>query len=103
MNTIKFSYNWNRKLGNIAFTTFRMHNEGKYKVGERYKIECKGVVPFNAIILDIRKLKLEQINEFIARIDTGYSLEEFKTIVRRMYKEKADTGLFDFILLLKQQ
>lgn len=36
--SIKFSYNWNQKLNCKAFTTIRIHNDGKYVVGEIYNV-----------------------------------------------------------------
>ena len=33
-------------------------------------------------------MKLHQINEYIARIDTGYSADECQNIIRTMYKNK---------------
>jgi len=103
METIKFSYNWNKKLGCLAFTTWRLHNERKYVVGKMYQIECKGVETFTAECVDIKHLMLSQVNEFIARVDTGYSVGEFKNIIYRIYKDKADTGVFDFILLIRRK
>ncbi len=38
-NKIKFSFNWNNKLENKAFTTIRIHNPNKYKTGNMYEIE----------------------------------------------------------------
>ena len=41
MKTITFSYNWNNKLGRKAFTTIRLYNPNKYKIGETYNINLK--------------------------------------------------------------
>ena len=103
IDTIKFTYNWNGKLNNHAFTTVRLHNSKKYTVGALYMIECKNITTFAARIIDIRTLKLAQFNEWMAYLDTGYNLAEFKKVVHRMYSKKVnlDTAEFDFILLVK--
>jgi len=41
-DTIKFSYNWNNKLENKAFTTIRIHNPKKYIAGKAFNIELNG-------------------------------------------------------------
>jgi hypothetical protein len=97
---IKFSYNWNNKLNCKVYTTFRLFNE-KYQYNKRYKIYLKEEHIHDAIIEDMKIMKLDQINRFIAGIDTGYSVKEFKNIVLKMYGEKAKTANFLFILLKK--
>ncbi|GIW22567.1 MAG: hypothetical protein KatS3mg068_1574 [Candidatus Sericytochromatia bacterium] len=100
-NVIAFSYNWNNKLNNNAFTTFRLHNPNKYKEGMVYKIYLKDKYLFDAKIIDIKVLKLDKINDFISYLDTGYSKEEFLNIIKKMYKkiENLEDQLFDLILL----
>lgn len=97
---IVFSYNWNNKLNCKAYTTFCLYN-GKYQIGKTYQIFLKDQHLYNAVIEDIKVLKLDQVNSFIAYIDTGYSVEEFKNIVKKMYGTKAETSLFCLILLKK--
>lgn len=97
-NEISFSYNWNNKLQCHRFTTIRAANPAKYKIGNVYDIKYKDQC-FQAQIIDIRTISLDQINEFIGGVDTGYSAEEAKTILRRMYKDKADSMKFMFMLL----
>lgn len=103
MQTINFSYNWNNKLECKAFTTIRLHNSKKYKVGELYSIRLqtsKGVeLKGHAEIVDIKTISFDQINEFIAHLDTGYNAKETKRILLKMYKTK--NKKFDFILLKK--
>lgn len=103
-DTIKFSYNWNNKLENKAFTTIRLHNDKKYIIGKTYEIELNTKPKGKAILKDKRTLKLNQLNDFISYIDTGYSVEETTQIIKRMYKniDLANT-LFDFCLLVYVQ
>ncbi len=89
MNNIHFSHNWNRKLNCPVHTTIRLRNEQKYKAGKR----CRELGPDNqdlgvVEIIDIKYIRIDQLNEFIARIDTGYSVDETKDILYRMYKKK---------------
>lgn len=103
MDAINFSYNWNNKLTNKAFTTIRLHNPNKYKTGERYAIRCNGQHKGIAILQEIRTLRLNQLNNFITYIDTGYSVPETIEILKTMYKNSRiswDTQLFDFCMLV---
>ena len=100
MKTINFTYNWNNKLDCKAFTTFRLRNPAKYKIGESYQILLKGKVVGTATIVQILPLTLDKVNEWIARLDTGYSLPEFKKLVETMYKNKVNVRMADFSLLL---
>lgn len=101
MEKIGFSYNWNGKLHTDNFTTFRLHNPKKYVIGRDYEIDLKGVSMGNRRCLDIRVLTLDQVNEWIARLDTGYGLEEFKKLVCTMYKKvpNIENQKFDLLLL----
>ncbi len=105
METIKFSYNWNKKLENTCFTTIRLQNS-KYKIGEIYTIQAKGITDFEGKIIDIKHLYLNEISEFIARIDTGYSKEKCTEIIRTMYKKSVfdwTTQKLSFILIERQK
>lgn len=101
MDEIAFSYNWNNKLDCKAFTTIRLHNPYKYRVGSFYRVGAIGH-DFNVKIIDIKVIPFGKINEYMARIDTGYSLEECKNIMRKMYSDIEDKTLVDFILLCRE-
>lgn len=99
--TINFSYNWNGKLNNKAFTTIRIHNPKKYRVGELYNIQIKETPYGTAKLKAITVLKGSQFNEYISHIDTGYNLAEMMNILKRMYpKVNIENTLFDFCLLV---
>lgn len=102
MNIMSFSHNWNRKLDCISFTTLRLHND-KYKAGDKWAVQYKhSIKPFWAQIVEKRVIRLEDINEFMARIDTGYDAYECRNILRTMYKNKGinwATQKLDFILM----
>ena len=101
---ISFSFNWNNKLSNKAFSTIRIHNPKKYQVGKVYDIELKGEALGTAVIQEIRVLKADQLNNFICYLDTGYSRTETLNILTKMYKiENLQTTYFDFCLLVFQK
>lgn len=97
MNKLNFSYNWNNKLGCKCFTTIRIQNT-KYKIGSIHEVFHKKERLGIAEVVALRELRIRDLNEFVCRIDTGYSLEETKKILRRMYKN-ADRELYNFVLL----
>ena len=103
MNKLEFNYNWNNKLQCKVFTTIRLDNP-KYTEGVKYDIVLKGESLGTAQIIGVKKMFLKDINEYIAGIDTGYSAEECKNIIMKMYP-KCDfekTKLL-FILLKYEQ
>lgn len=101
---IDFSFDWNGKVsGNVCFTTLRLHNDSKYVVGKVYGIRLKGEMKRHpAILLDKKVLYMKDLNEWVARIDTGYSLADFKGLIYQMYKNKVkniEQQRFDLLLL----
>jgi uncharacterized protein YqfB (UPF0267 family) len=103
-NEIHFSSNRNNKLSNeLSFTDFRPDSAGLC-VGKKYRVLLKKKFLFRVTILDKRTMELEQVNEWIARIDSGVSLEEFKKAIHLMYpqKEKEPKMTFCFLLMLKE-
>lgn len=98
LHEISFTRNWNNKLNCSAFTTFRIHNERR-RPGGTVDIVCeKEGIRFTAEIKAVMTTSLSEVDEFISYIDTGYPVDEFKTIIRRMHKN-ADDCLFDLIIL----
>lgn len=100
MERINFSHNWNNKLGCAAFTTIRPAGK-KYSIGTVYEAWFKDQFVARVQIVDIKEFRLGQLNEFIARLDTGYDAGTCKGIMQKMYPE-ADTMRFYLILLTKQ-
>jgi len=100
-NIIKFSYNWNGKLENKAFTTIRVHNPKKYIVGRIYQIELNGTTKGSATLQAKRVLMLNQLNEFICYLDTGYNRTETISIFNKMYSRMDLNNIyFDLCLLV---
>jgi hypothetical protein len=100
MDKIEFGYNWNGKLTNKAFTTIRLHSR-KYIVGSTFDIYLKGESKGTALLKKVKTLKIDQLNEYISYLDTGYGVTETKNILSRMYKDiDLNSALFDFCLLV---
>jgi hypothetical protein len=102
MNKLNFSFNWNNKLDCKCFTTLRLRNPNKYFLNAEFEVFLKDEFKGKVIVTEIRHIKMHDINEFIARLDTGYSKDECKNILQRMYKNADWTNQdISFILLTK--
>lgn len=100
LGVINFSYNWNNKLDCKCFTTLRLSNHNKYRTGLEYEVHLKNQRIKNARIVEIKVFTLDKINEFISRIDTGYSKEETIKIINRMYPDTINNVGRSFMLIL---
>lgn len=85
---LEFSYNWNNKLNNKAFTTIRLWNEKKYQEGRKYDVWLNSCNYGFARLVSVKRMKLADINEHIALLDTGYSADECREVIKKMYKNK---------------
>lgn len=102
MGNLGFSYNWNNKLNCDVYTTLRLTD--KYKTGDVLAVELKSNYLHNAQVVAVKKIKIEDINNYIAGVDTGYTADECKQILKTMYKHKNidwSTQPIYFILLKK--
>jgi uncharacterized protein YqfB (UPF0267 family) len=106
---IRFSYNWNNKLAGKAFTTMRLRNDSRFRTGDLYEIWLRmgkqDKLLCYATIIDIKHFRLDDLSEWMAYLDTGYSMTECKEIIRKMYKNKVkdwSTQQMSFILLKKE-
>jgi len=100
LKTIDFSTNWNNKLANRAFTTIRLKNTAKYKIGEMYSITLNKKPLATRKILDIRTFVLSELNEWICRIDTGYSLPQTIEMMKKMYPQLIERTTPFYLILL---
>lgn len=99
---ITFSHNWNGKLFCYAFTTFRLRNDAKYKVGQEYDIYLKGHEHEPVVISYIRHFKIDEISEVLWLLDTGYNKEESVNMMKTMYRnivQNWETQDISFIVL----
>jgi uncharacterized protein YqfB (UPF0267 family) len=102
MKRIDFSQNWNNKLDCQSFTTLRFKNEEKYQIGKVYEI-YEGKNQHSKLIaklLDIKEFKFHEITEWIAHLDAGCSLREFKVIIEEIYPNAdLEKAVFQLVLL----
>ena len=110
MDTLKFRFNWNNKLGCKVFTTFRIYNPLKHYVGNTFRIippeKQLELLPFNASIIIVKTCHLSNVQPAFAFIDTSYNKDEFQKIVRTMYKNHAkpvDEIVFAMLFLRKEK
>jgi len=96
---LKFSYNWNHKLDCDAFTTIRVFNPMSHIVGNKCNIILKDEQIGTGTIMAINRFLLDKMSPFIAYLDTGYSVEECKNIMHRMYKN-IDFSTYKMALIL---
>ncbi|RME95484.1 MAG: hypothetical protein D6772_13105 [Bacteroidetes bacterium] len=98
LQNLSFSYNWNNKLYCKSWTTLRLYNSKKYAVGANFEVYFKPKGKERqylgtAELVTVRKTRLSSLNEFVARLDTGYNLEKTVEIFRRMYPNQEDPEL----------
>ena len=86
--TIPFSSNWNNKLDCKAFSTVRIRNDNKYKIGNEYTIILKEQPIFQATIVSITHFSLSALSPAMSYLDTGYSPKEQMKMLEQMYKNK---------------
>lgn len=84
MERINFSTNWNRKLNCEYYTTIRLFSS-KYKVGNSYTIFQVEKYLHQAKAVHITVIKLADITDPMAYVDTGYNAEKTKAIFKKMY------------------
>lgn len=88
LGKMEYNRNWNNKLACDCYTSIRLANAGKYKVGRRYGVYLNSKHHHDAILLEVRELTLDQINERLARLDTGYGAKETQDILMKMHRNK---------------
>ena len=99
-DVINFSTNWNNKLACKFFTTIRLKNENKYVHNKLYTIHLKNQPIKQAEIIQIKNFTLSQLTEVIASLDTGYCLEDTKSMLNQMYSKKVNVNTHPFSLIL---
>lgn len=101
---LQFSHNWNNKLLCDNFTTIRLHDPYRFKPGRVFEVVLKGVPMGKRVVLGIKTIRIDQVSDLIARLDTGYNAADFRKIIGNMYKNKVanvDAAYFDLVLLGK--
>ena len=84
---LEFKSNFNNKLGCKCFTTIRL--SGRFSEGDKIIVIGPGQIRFGATVQGKRELPtIEAINEWVARLDTGYSRTDCINLLKTMYKNK---------------
>ena len=83
---LKFSYNWNNKLNCLCFSTIRIRNDRKYYVGAKKIIQLKGEQKGVVTIVSVSYFTIDKLTEAVSRLDTGYSIDKCRDIIKTMYK-----------------
>ncbi len=105
MREITFTYNWNNKLNFKAFTSIRLSDY--YCIGKQYKVLLKTGKDVTEMgtgeVVSVKEFWLEQLNEFMSYLDTGYDVEKCREVILRMHpkvnfeKKKLRLILFKYI------
>lgn len=85
---LEFSTNWNKKLDCNSYTTLRLANPARYYCGRQFSVYLDGKYIHKAEVTDVKTLTISQINEWIARLDTGYSRQDCMTLIQKMYSRQ---------------
>jgi hypothetical protein len=85
MEKLEFSTNWNNKLDCKCFTTIRLFNQSKHFRGNQFDVFLQKKFKGKAIVLGITIAKLEQLNDYVCYLDTGYNRLETIGILRKIY------------------
>lgn len=105
MQELTFSQNWNNKLFQNYFTTFRPWWNHRFQSGEKVRVklnfktnlEKDFIVIYHFAVIEI----LYQVPETLCFLDTGLSKANFIDLVKTMYKNKSynlDVQPFAFML-----
>ncbi len=87
MREINFSENWNNKLNCTAFTTIRKAREKYYQLNHSYQINLNRKRIGKARLIKIRIITLHTVNEYVSRLDTGLSTDEFRKLMIELYPD----------------
>lgn len=105
--TLSFSTNWNNKLECDYFTTLRLFNTKKFIKGKIFNVTGRpNRFCFDAEVIDVKNTSINTISDWMAYLDTGYSAEETKEILRTMYKKyfpNATNIELNYVLLKKNK
>lgn len=108
METLSFSQNWNKKLDCDLFSTIRRWNPAIHYEGREVSIydntSKPGRFKGRGRYVLVTEFKLHQLKPAVAMLDTGYSLEETKNIIRTMYRNKVpdvERESFAYIIVQK--
>lgn len=87
MDYIKFGENYNGKLDQEEFTTIRIYDFDRYKVGRVYNIMLGDQVLFKAAIMKMRPIiDLHRLPDHIIKADSGCdTVDDFCKLMESFY------------------
>lgn len=101
LRRLKFTSNFNGKLGCRHFTTLRRWDETKFQLNYIYEVYLNDELLGTAQLIGIRKTQPSKLNEFVCRLDTGYGVEETQRMISKIYSSHEDFsmifGMFRFL------
>jgi hypothetical protein len=102
LTPLEFSTNWNNKLECNCFTTIRIFNQTKHFRGNHFEVYLQKKSRFEAVVLGITMTKLDDLNDYVCYLDTGYNKAETIAIFRKMYPRIDFNNQKICIILLKK-
>lgn len=106
---LRFAINWNLKLTNIVFSTIRLQNDDKFKLGGLCDVVCEDNLHHNssgvAEIIYIKHFLLTEITEPLFLLDMALNKADGIKMIKHLYANKIEAGLdienapFSFMLL----
>jgi hypothetical protein len=85
MEKLEFSTNWNNKLDCKCFTTIRLFNPAKHFRGNHFEVFLQRKFKSKALVLGITITNLEQLNDYVCYLDTGYNRIDTINLLRKIY------------------
>ena len=95
MKKIKFSENWNNKLGCIYFTTARLSTPSKLEyynseIGNQFEVVLKGETHSIVTLRTVVTMKINELNHHFTHLDAGMKFTEFIDLMTKMYNKKPE-------------
>lgn len=96
---IPFSTNWNNKLACSVFTTIRIHQPNKFKLGVKGEVTLRTKELGEVEIIGLMTVNATDLTEMLCYIDTGYSKKETLQLLEEMYKKPVAQIKVDVLFL----
>jgi ABC-type antimicrobial peptide transport system permease subunit len=87
MQRIEYTTNWNGKLLLDNFGTVRLHNPGKYFIGNQMEVVLKGMPVGIVKVIAVRTFKYKQISDVLGYLDVGKPAHYLAQLMRNFYSK----------------
>lgn len=95
---IRLVTNPNKKLACQFFTAIRLYDEKKFYIGAIHDIWLMKVQYGRARVVDLRKITIDQVNDWVGYLDNGHDGESTRRNLRRLYGKKDTNPLLNWVL-----